>query len=279
MTQTTANPNTGNHVVPHGASEPVAPLANAEAARRPSPAEAARTLIHEADRAALATIAVEPIGFPFGSVAPYGLLADGSTVLCISNLAEHTRNLESDARVSLLVTEPRPMGDPMDNGRLTLLGSARKLAEPAAIADARQAFLERNPDALGYVDYGDFSFWHLDPEQIRWVGGFGRMAWCSVDAYRTADPDPTSPAGPGAVAHLNGDHAEALTLAARAFTGHTDATGAHAVRLDRYGIDLVVATPRGTGLGRVAFEPRVDTADGLRTAAVALTHRARAALG
>jgi heme iron utilization protein len=50
------------------------------------------------------------------------------------------------------------------------------------------------------------------------------------------------------------------------------------VRLDRYGIDLVVATPRGIGLGRVAFEPRVESADGLRAAAVELTHRARAAL-
>ncbi|MGD9797270.1 MAG: HugZ family protein [Acidimicrobiia bacterium] len=269
---------TGNHVVPEGAGEPVAPLGPVAPARRPAPAEAARTLVHGADRAALATIAVEPAGYPFGSVAPYGVLADGSTVLCISSLAEHTRNLEVDARASLLVTEPRPTGDPMDNGRLTLLGPARKLVDPGEIGRAREAFLARNPDGSGYVDYRDFAFWCLTPETIRWVGGFGRMAWCTVEAYRAAEVDPTAPAASGAVAHLNADHADALTAAARAFTGHPDATGAHAIRVDRYGIDLVVATPRGTGLGRVAFEPRVETADGLRAAAVSLTRRARQSL-
>mgnify|MGYP003348909748 FL=1 len=44
-------------------------------------------------------------GYPFGSVVPYVLDHDACPVLLISRLAEHTKNLEGDARVSLLINE------------------------------------------------------------------------------------------------------------------------------------------------------------------------------
>lgn len=260
----------GGTDAPPPAPEPIAPVTPTT---QMTPGEAARTLIHHADRAALATLAVEPAGYPFGSVAPYGLLPDGRPVLCISGLAEHTRNLEADPRASVLVTEAHPMGDAMDNGRLTLLGTARRTDDPAA----REAFVARNPDA-GYATYGDFGTWVLDVEAVRWVGGFGRMAWTTPEEYAAAEPDPTPPAAPGAVAHLNADHADSLLDAARAFTGHPDATGAQATRLDRYGIDLVIETPRGTAYGRAPFDPPVTEPGGLRVAAVALARAAEAAL-
>lgn len=255
---------------------PVATLVPPAEVQRPTPGEAARTLAQHAERATLSTLAVEPAGYPFGSVAPYGLLDDGAPVLCISRLAEHTRNLEADGRASLLVTEAFPMGDPMDNGRLTLVGTARRHDGDRDIA--RAAFLDRHPEGAGYVDFGDFAFWVLDIEAVRWVGGFGRMAWCSPAEYAAAGPDPTSPSAPGAVAHLNDDHADSLLAAAQAFTGHPDATRARAVRLDRYGVDLELDTPRGPAFGRAPFDPPVATAAGLRAASVQLARAAREAL-
>ena len=120
-------PSLDDHEVGAGAPVPVEPVGTVAASRRLTPAEAGRTLAQHAERATLSTIAVEPAGYPFGSVAPYGLLEDGRPVLCISRLAEHTRNLEADARASVLVAEAFPMGEPMDNGRLTLLGTARRV--------------------------------------------------------------------------------------------------------------------------------------------------------
>jgi putative heme iron utilization protein len=259
-----------------GADAPPAPapaIGEVAPSRRPTPGEAARTLVQHAERATLSTLAQEPAGYPFGSVAPYGLLDGGSPVLCISRLAEHTRNLDGDGRASLFVTEAFPMGDPMDNGRLTLLGTARRIEGNTAVA--REAFLARHPEGRSYVDFGDFAFWQLDVEAGRWVGGFGRMAWCTPEEYREAEADPTPPVAPGAVTHLNADHAEAMLDAARAFTGHADAVSATAVRLDRYGIDLEIATPRGLAFGRAPFDPRVEDADGLRMAAVRLARAAR----
>ena len=256
----------------YSAVDPISPVAPS---RRPTAAEAARTLAHNGARGSLSTLAVDPAGYPYGSVAPYALLGDGSPIVFISTLAEHTHNLSRDPRASLLITDPYPIGDPMDNGRLTLVGDAAPLQGSHEIAVAREIFAVRHPDASGYITFGDFACWVLRVVALRWIGGFGRMAWCTPSAYADAEPDPTTAQAPAAVEHLNADHADALLAAAIAFTGHPDATAATATRLDRYGIDLAIRTPRGQAAGRVGFEPRVEDADGLRAAAVELTRRAR----
>ncbi|MDQ3352867.1 MAG: DUF2470 domain-containing protein [Actinomycetota bacterium] len=80
------------------------------------------------------------------------------------------------------------------------------------------------------------------------------------------------------VQHVNDDHAEDLLVAARAFGGHPDATAALAERIDREGIDLVLATPRGPATAHVNFaETDLDTG-GLPAAFAELTRRARATL-
>lgn len=264
-----------DHDIPGGNAGPAAPLTAPERARHPTPGEEARTLVARASRSMLSTVAVDPAGHPFGSVAPYGLLPDGRPVLCISRLAEHTRNLLADPRCSLLAVEEGP-GDPLSHGRVTLVADAVPIPrDDAAAGTARAAYLERNPGAAGYVDYGDFGLWRLDVRAVRWVGGFGRMSWCSPEDYTAAEPDPTWPLARGAVEHLNDDHAEALLAMARAFCGHPDATAAQAVRIDRYGIDLDIATPRGPTAGRAPFAEPLTDADQLRPACVALARRAR----
>jgi putative heme iron utilization protein len=265
---------TGEHGITT-AGLPAEPITEVPPARRPSPGEAARTLVQHSTRATLSTLALDPAGYPFGSVAPYGILDDGRPVLCISTLAEHTRNLLNDPRASFFVVEEFPQGEVMDNGRLTLMGTARQVEHRDV---ARTAFLARNPEGASYVDFADFSFWALDVEAVRWVGGFGRMAWCSPEDYRDAAPDPTPPVAAYSVQHLNDDHGDVVLAAARAFTGHPDAVSATAVRLDRYGIDVELVTPRGMGYARLPFDEPVPDADGVRPAAVALAHRARAAL-
>jgi putative heme iron utilization protein len=63
---------------------------------------------------------------------------------------------------------------------------------------------------------------------------------------------------------------------ARALGGHPDATAARCSAADRYGLDLVVDTPRGRAPARVGFAEPVGDRAGLRGATVELTRRARA---
>lgn len=265
---------------PYAGTHSAKPLVPPQPARRLTPGEEARTLVSRATRGALSTLALDPPGHPFGSVAPYGLLADGSPILFMSAMAEHSRNLDGDPRASLLVTEGDGGGDPLAVGRVTLIGHVEVIATDAAIAEARDAYLTANPDAAGYIDFGDFSFRRLLVERIRWVGGFGRMSWGDHHDYAFAEPDPTREFADGAISHLNDDHADVLLAAAQAFGGHPDATSARAERIDRYGLDLVLATPRGPAATRVGFsEPVADgNPDGLRGACVELAQRARAAV-
>nr|WP_228430527.1 DUF2470 domain-containing protein [Baekduia soli] len=115
-------------------------------------------------------------------------------------------------------------------------------------------------------------------ERVRWVGGYGRMDSAGAADYAAARPDPVGDAA-GAVAHLNDDHADALLAMVRALGGHPDATAARCTGADRYGLDLLVQTPRGAAPARVGFAGQVATAGDLRAATVELTRRARGLLG
>ena len=247
------------------ATGPVAP------SRRRSAAEEARTLVASCNRGSLATLSH---GDPWASLVTYGVLEDGSPVLLVSTLAEHGRNLRRDPRASLVVCEDTTR-DPLDNGRVTLAGRAQAME-----GEAREAALAAHcaavPGAEIYAGFGDFTVWVLRVERVRWVGGFGRMDSADADAYRAAEPDPTASAAAHAVAHLNADHADALLVMAQALGGHPDARGASCTAIDRYGLDLKVDTPAGTGATRIGFAEPVDAPDGLRAATVELARRGRA---
>src|ERR1700740_1323134 len=70
----------------------------------PTHAERARTLVAQISTGTLCTLAIDPAGYPYGSLVTVAF-EDGNPILLISGLAEHTKNLERDPRSSLLVAE------------------------------------------------------------------------------------------------------------------------------------------------------------------------------
>ena len=265
-------PASSDHGAPGGGPTVPPPLVPAEPVRGRSPAEEARTLMAGSNAGVLATLTVE--GDPWGSLVSYGLLPDGGPVLCVSTLAEHGRNLAADPRASLVAAAPIDPAYPVSGGRVTVAGRARRPDGDEAAA-ARAAHLAAVPSAELYVDFSDFSLWVLGVERVRWVGGYGRMASADAADYAEAEPDPVAGAAAGAIAHLNADHADALLAMARAFTGYTDATAASCTGADRYGLDLMLTTPRGRAPARVGYAEPITSPGGLRAATVELARRAR----
>jgi heme iron utilization protein len=266
------------HEVPDGSAAadfpmPLDPLREVPSARRPSAAEEARTIVAATTVGTLASLTTA--GDPWASIVTYGLLGDGTPVLCVSRLALHGRNLAEDQRASLAVSAAiGERTDPSDAGRVTLAGQVEQPSGEQLEA-ARVAYHSAVSSGEVFTEFGDFTFWLLRPEQIRWVGGFGRMASTDPTRYAAAEPDPVAPNAAFAVEHLNDDHADALLDMARAIAGHTDATAASCLRADRYGLDLDVRTPRGRALARVGFATPATASDGLRAATVELARRAR----
>jgi heme iron utilization protein len=270
--------NLGGHVVPvdsaaanWGAELP--PLVEVPTAPKRSAAEEARTILAANVTGALATVTAE--GDPWASIVTYGVLADGSPVFSLSTLALHGRNLKGDQRASLAVSESVPPArDPADTGRVTVAGVTE---EPVGerLEEARGVYESAVASAAIFGDFADFSWWVLKVERVRWVGGFGRMDSVGPESFAAAEADPVADNAPGAIAHLNSDHADALLLIAQNLSGHTDAETALCVGADRYGLDLELITPRGRTSARVGFAERASDPDGLRAATVALVGQAR----
>ncbi|MEE6177257.1 HugZ family pyridoxamine 5'-phosphate oxidase [Mycobacterium sp. 050134] len=259
-----------DHGDPGDAPSAPPPLRPPSSSTRPSAAEHARTIAAAANAATLASLTSE--GDPWASLVTYGLL-DGTPVLCVSNLAEHGRNLAGDPRASLSVVASATDSDPLAGSRITLAGMVIRPSDTELDA-ARAVYLSAVPAARFYVDFSDFSLWLLRVERVRWVGGYGRMDSATGDQYAAAAPDPVAPAAVRASAHLNADHADALAAMARAFGGYPDADTAVCTGIDRYGLDLRVRTPRGVAYTRVGFPAPLVSADQLRSATAELARSA-----
>jgi heme oxygenase (biliverdin-IX-beta and delta-forming) len=245
--------------------------------RAPSHAERCRTLASQATSATLSTIARDPRGFPYGSLVTVAVDDVGRPLLLLSELAEHTGNLQARAEASVLLTEPLGGHDqPLALGRVTILGPCVKVAS-AECAGVREAFLRQRPSAAYYVDFDDVGFYRVEPTALRYVGGFGRMSWVSAEDYRAAGPDPLATTAVGILKHMNDDHAEALLAFARALAGVADAARATMTAVDRYGFEIAAMTPNGPRAARLAFDVAVSTPDDVRRSMVEMAKRARAA--
>jgi heme iron utilization protein len=247
--------------------------------RAPSHAERCRTLTASARSGALATIARDPEGFPYASLVTAAVDTVGRPLLLLSQLAEHTQNLEHHENASILLTEPVDRHpSPLAVGRVTLLGPCRRVPDEDR-DEVKRTFLATHPDASYYVDFKDFAFYRLEPLALRYVGGFGRMSWVTAEGYAAAEPDPLRAAAVGILMHMNQDHAEALLAYAQVFARIPEASAATITAVDRYGFDLAVMTPAGPRAARLAFEGEATTSDEVRRAMVTMVKAARAALG
>lgn len=247
--------------------------------RTPSHAERCRTLASSTRSGTLSTIARDPAGFPYGSLVTVAFDDAGRPLLLLSTLAEHTQNLIARQDASLLVTDPLDgHPEPLAASRVTLLGPCAAVA-PEEQTAVRERFLSTHPSAAYYVEFKDFAFYRLQPEALRYVGGFGRMSWVSAEDYAAAEPDPLAPHVAGIVKHMNDDHAEAVRLYAKVLAEIPEVESAKMTAVDRYGFDMAVVTKSGPRTARLAFEESVSTTDEVRRAMVAMVKAARATTG
>jgi putative heme iron utilization protein len=266
-------------IVPNDHRRPPSPRDEGTApdARAPTHAERCRTLVSAAKSATLCTIAREPGGYPYGSLVTVAIDGAGRPLFLLSELAEHTGNLQARAEASVLITEPIGTHDePLALGRVTLLGPCTRMSASEQ-QEVRGTFLEQQPNASYYVDYGDFAFYRLDPVALRYVGGFGRMSWVAAEEYLAAEPDPLASSAPGILKHMNDDHADTVLAYAKGLAGIADATSATLTAVDRYGIELAAAAPKGPRASRLAFKAPLVTVDEVRAAMIEMGKRARTA--
>src|SRR5262245_66154543 len=107
---------------------------------------AARALLEKERSGVLCTAHRERDGWPFGSVVPYAVLPDGDPVVWLSDIAEHTKNLDAEPRASLFVADPDARETPQAGARISVLVRGER-PTGAAEAAARAAYFARFPEA------------------------------------------------------------------------------------------------------------------------------------
>lgn len=235
-----------------------------------------RRLMRAQSHAVLATSLAEGEAVrPYASLVAVACDIDASPLLLISDLAQHSRNIAADARVSLLFDGGGPLaeGDPLAAPRLSLLGEATRRDDGRLLA----RFVSRHPGAARYAGFGDFHLYRVEIARGHLVAGFGRISWIEAGELRFArDARALAAAEAGIAEHMNADHVDALALYATRLLGRAPGSW-RMTGIDPEGVDL----RRENETARLDFAdhslgPALDPA-GARAALVALAAAARAA--
>src|SRR5215470_17195323 len=233
-----------------------------------NPAVAAKKLLREGRSAALATL-MPGSGDPYCSLVNVATAADGAPLLLISRLAVHTKNILADPRVSLMIDE-RKEGDPLQGGRVMLMGTSAATDDP----DVRRRYLERQPEAEMFAGFADFAFYRIALKGAHLVAGFGRIVDLKPEDVLTPveDASELTAAEPDILAHMNTDHAEACRLYATKLLGAPDGAW-RCVGCDPEGLELQLER---TAL-RLPFPQRVRARGVLRDLLKQMAEEARRA--
>ena len=226
-----------------------------------SASQLARRLLRSQRYGMLSTLSIALEGYPFGSVVDYIVDHEARPVLLISGLAEHTKNIKQDPRVSLLVHQATH--DVQASPRLTVSGLALPLA--AQETNSMQLrYLQYFPDTAHYFEL-DFSFFRIEPVKLRYIGGPGAMCWLSsteyTPPYHLLTLDEAS-----IISHMNHDHAPALPHYCQQYHGVT------AMNVSMLGIDCDGFDVRADSqLLRFEFNEPILSAQDARKALVSMS--------
>ena len=220
----------------------------------------ARRLLNHQSFGVLATHSIDVEGYPFGSIAPYALDYDSQPAILISEIAQHTRNIKHDNKVSLTVFDPLAE-DPQAASRLTWIGDAESI-DPSE-TDIRERYLRYFPSAESYFETHDFSFYRIRLRRARFIGGFGQIFWIEPDSMLLKNP--FGKAERGIVEHMNRDHQKALvhycSILGRGAVETVTMTG-----IDSEGFDLLADNRKL----RIDFDSPIHTPEEARAALVKL---------
>jgi putative heme iron utilization protein len=238
----------------------------------PDPGLAARTLLRSLDRASLGTLmrpGTPEAGAPYASLVMVAVDHDVSPILLLSQLADHTKNLDANPAVSLLFDGTHGLDEPLTGPRVTVQGTAHKTDD----ARLKARYVARHPGAAMYAGFKDFAFWRLAISRAHLVAGFGKIHWITGEELAGEKPAETLAESEAEIlAHMNAEHADAVQLyAIKLLQGSGE--GWIMTGVDPEGADL----RRGGQTLRLPFAKAVSTAEQARVELVRLVKQARSA--
>lgn len=232
----------------------------------------------------LSSFSAKFAGYPFGSVMPFVLDHNCQPIVLISTIAEHTKNIIANLKVSLLVFQSDNLKSAEDlhaNGRLTLIGEAVQIDKNDADLMAR--YCRYFPGSTGYLAMHDFQFYRINIHQARYIAGFGKMGWVSgkelageeiVDLHSDEKATAIAALETSMIEHMNADHADSLLAYCQNFHSITPRR-VSLIGVDSDGFDIEAVINDDIKMLRFTFESPIFDANSARMAFVELSKAAR----
>ena len=223
----------------------------------------ARVLLLQNCQGVLSTNSVEMPGYPFGSVVPYCLDETGNPVILISRIAQHTKNILADPKVSLITIE-QDVDDIQTGGRLTWVSDVKVLQKNEA-ERVVERYYRYFPQARDYHKTHDFDFYRLELVRARYIGGFGKIHWITPENILLSNTF-SAEQERGMIDHMNHDHVEAMQKYCSVRGIETRSDDPEMVGIDEQGFHLRV----GEKIIRFSFSETAKTTKEVRTRLVAM---------
>ena len=180
----------------------------------------ATTLLRSTNSGILSTISKAYRGYPFGSYVTFITGPDRSIYIYASTLAQHTKNLFKDSKACITLSREKKDDDKQNSQRLTLMGDLEPVNESDKeyIKNRFHTFL---PESKKYSIMHDFDFYKLSLHKIRWIGGFGEIAWLKNKNWKPLSPKWLS-TEMQMIEHMNEDHQNVIYSSLKAQHGKVD---------------------------------------------------------
>lgn len=234
-----------------------------------------RRIIRSCDRASIAlnlSSEQDSDESPYVALVLSAFHMDGSPLLFISDLAEHTKALRENPNCSILLDATSGRRDPLTGARVTLQGTAEFLSDVDA-AQAKSRYIQRHTSAAIYASFSDFHVVKINPTRAHLVAGFGKIHWADwkkigleneqLDELHKSDLD--------IIDHMNADHSDVVNLIACKLLNQKE-LGWQLTGIDPDGCDLRLEGKTA----RYNFDELVYTSDAVRVAFIQAAKLARA---
>ncbi|WP_404339760.1 HugZ family protein [Pseudoalteromonas mariniglutinosa] len=232
---------------------------------------AAQKLVFKKSSGVMSTLSYNLRGYPFGSVTPYMCDEQGRIYFFISDIAQHTKNLQHDKRMSLTVYDEATQGDQNEQGRVTIVGDG-------SMVNAQQSdvlidkYVALYPEAASYRQAHDFKLWQLDPIRVRYIGGFGKIFWLEQKEWQTTIKNWDDNQELAMIEHMNKDHQDVMSAILKQ---HTDIDESKPIMSGLLPTGCYIQAQQRNFY--IAFDARCDSPTAVRQALVSLSKKARSA--
>lgn len=140
-------------------------------------------LIRSRFTAVLASNSIVMPGYPAAAALPYALDHHDKPLVFISRLAQHSRNLRADNKVSMSIWSAED-SKLQTQARLNLLANAHIEHDQVSL----NRYLNHYPEAKDYLQL-DFELYRLEPIRVHFIAGFAQVYWLDAKQLPNSQTD------------------------------------------------------------------------------------------